>query len=145
MEPHRLAGFEGKSATGLSRSANNRFAGQRKNAKLQEGQVRTGQPLVLLKLCFALNVVLLAGFLLPAQAQVVTATIQGRVYDPSGPAISDATVTAVNPATGLTRSTTASATGDYEITLLPARDYTITADKPGFQNPAKNLHLELGN
>src|SRR5437870_8980256 len=144
MEPHRLAGFAGKSATGLSRSANNRFAGQRKNAKLQEGQVRTGQPLVLLKLCFALNVVRLARFLLPAQAQVVTATIQVRVYDPSGPAISHATVTAVNPATGLTRSTTASVTGDYQFTLLPSGDYTITAEKSGFQKAAKKIHLDIG-
>jgi carboxypeptidase family protein len=149
MEPHRLAGFEEKSITGLGRSADNRSAHQRlscnwNNGKLQEGHVQASRLLVLLKLRCVLNVVLLAGFLLPAQAQVVTATIQGRVYDPSGAAISDATVTAVNPATGLTRSTTASATGDYQITLLPSGDYTITAEKPGFQKAAKKLHLDIG-
>jgi carboxypeptidase family protein len=78
------------------------------------------------------------------QAQVVTVTVQGRVYDTSGAAISQATVTAVNTATGLSRSTTASATGDYQISLLPAGDYTVTAEKSGFQKVAKKLHLDLG-
>src|SRR5207244_2573377 len=77
----------------------------------------------------------------PAHAQVVTVSIQGRVYDTSGAAISQATVTAVNPATGLTRTTTASATGDYQITLLPPGDYTVTAEKSGFQTSAKKLDL----
>ena len=123
MEPHRIAGYEGKSITGLGHSA----------------------ALVVLKvLCWALNVALVAGLLLPAQAQVVTATIQGRVYDASGAAISNATVTAVNPDTGLTRSTTAGATGDYQFTLLPSGDYTITAEKPGFQKAAKKIHLDIG-
>ena len=54
MEPHRIAGFEGKSITGLGHS----------------------EALVLLKaLCWALNVVLVAGLLLPAQAQVGRARV----------------------------------------------------------------------
>src|SRR3989475_4325944 len=150
MEPHRIAELEGKSITGLGDSGENRSARRRlsdnwNNGKLHEGHVRAGRPLVLLKvLSCALNVVLLAGLLRPAQAQVVTATLQGRVYDASGAAISEATMTAVNPATGLTRSTTASVTGDYQFTLLPSGDYTITAEKSGFQKAAKKIHLDIG-
>src|SRR6266849_1826817 len=150
MEPHWIAGFEGKSVNRLVRSADYRSAHQHlngnwHNGKGQAASVRVGRPLELSKLlCFALSAVLLAGSLFPAQAQVVTATIQGRVYDASGAAISDATVTAANPATGLTRSTTASATGDYQITLLPSGDYTITAEKSGFQKAAKKIHLDIG-
>src|ERR1700675_1468716 len=80
----------------------------------------------------------------PAFAQVVTVTVQGRVFDSSGAAISQATVTAVNAATGLSRATTANAVGDYQIAILPPGDYTVTADKPGFQKSAKKIHLDLG-
>src|SRR5246500_3194416 len=81
---------------------------------------------------------------LSVSAQVVTVTVQGRVYDSSGAAISQATVTAVNAATGLSRESNASAVGDYQIALLPPGDYTITVDKPGFQKVAKKIHLDIG-
>src|SRR5246500_2681426 len=81
---------------------------------------------------------------LSVSAQVVTVTVQGRVYDSSGAAISQATVTAVNAATGLSRETSASAVGDYQIALLPPGDYTVTVDKAGFQKAAKKIHLDIG-
>ena len=80
----------------------------------------------------------------PLTAQVVTVTIQGRVYDSSGAAISQAAVTAVNAATGLSRGTTANAVGDYQIALLPPGDYTVSAEKAGFQKAAKKIHLDIG-
>ena len=52
-------------------------------------------------------------------AQTVTSSIQGRIYDTSGAAIPEASVTAVNSATGVSRQVTGSAAGDYQITLLP--------------------------
>src|SRR5438477_5090045 len=88
--------------------------------------------------------VLLLTAALSVTAQVVTVNVQGRVNDSSGAVISQATVTAVNAATGLSRGTTASAVGDYQIALLPPGDYTITADKPGFQKVAKKIHLDIG-
>ena len=146
MEPHWIEGFKGKIIAGVGCFAHlptyQSISRNRNKERRWEGHVRTTRPFVRLKvLCCALSAVLL----LPAQAQVVTATIQGRVYDTSGAAISDATVTAANPATGLTRSTTASATGDYQITLLPSGDYTITAEKSGFQKAAKKIHLDIGS
>ncbi len=77
-------------------------------------------------------------------AQTVTSSIQGRVYDASGAAITGASVTAVNADTGVSRTTDATATGDYQITLLPPGDYTVTAQKAGFQKSAKKVHLDLG-
>ena len=74
----------------------------------------------------------------------LTVTVQGRVFDSSGAAIPQANITALNTATGLFRSTTASATGDYQITLLPPGDYTVTADKAGFNKMAKKVHLDIG-
>jgi hypothetical protein len=93
---------------------------------------------------YALCLILLASLALPLRAQVVTVTIQGRVYDTTGAAISQASVTAVNAATGFSRSATASATGDYQISFLPPGDYTVTADKSGFQKQAKKAHLDIG-
>jgi hypothetical protein len=86
--------------------------------------------------------VLFAG--LSCVGQVVTVTIQGRVYDSSGAAIPQATVTAVNAATGFSRATTASGVGDYQIALLPPGDYTVTVEKAGFQKSAKKIHLDIG-
>jgi len=95
-------------------------------------------------LSYVVCVVILAAVVLPLQAQVVTVTIQGRVYDATGAAISQASVTVVNAATGFSRSATATATGDYQITSLPVGDYTVTAEKAGFKKQAKKIHLDIG-
>ncbi len=91
-----------------------------------------------------LCLVVLFAVCLPGAAQVVTGTIQGRVFDTTGAVIPQATVTAVNTNTGLSRPTTASATGDYQIPSLPVGDYTVTAEKSGFQKLAKKIRLEVG-
>src|SRR6201993_1529464 len=77
-------------------------------------------------------------------AQVVTVTIQGRVYDTTGAAISQANVSVTNTATGFARSATAAATGEYQSAGLPVGDYTIPAEKAGFQKQAKKVHLDIG-
>jgi hypothetical protein len=79
-----------------------------------------------------------------AVGQTIQVTIQGRVYDSTGAAIPQATVTAANTATALTRSAVATALGDYQIALLPPGDYTVTAERQGFQKSAKKIHLDIG-
>jgi len=98
------------------------------------------------RLCNVRLAVLLAVLLTTSSlsAQVVTVTIQGRVYDTTGAAISQANVSAANTATGFSRSATASATGEYQIAGLPVGDYTVTAEKAGFQKQAKKVHLDIG-
>jgi len=93
---------------------------------------------------YALTLIILASLVLPLHAQMVTVTIQGRIYDTTGAAISQASVTAVNTATGFSRSATASATGDYQVSFLPVGDYTVTAEKDGFKKEAKKVHLDIG-
>jgi hypothetical protein len=95
-------------------------------------------------LSYVVGVILVATAVLPLHAQVVTVTIQGRVYDTTGAAISQATVSAVNAATGFSRSIAATATGDYQIATLPVGDYTVTAEKAGFKKQAKKIHLDIG-
>ncbi len=92
----------------------------------------------------ALCLIAFASLVLTVQAQVVTVTIQGRVYDSTGAAISEAGVKAVNGATGFSRTVTASVMGDYQISFLPVGDYTVAAEKPGFKKQAKKVHLDIG-
>src|SRR5436309_3056195 len=89
-------------------------------------------------------VISVATFSLFTFAQTVTGTLQGRVFDSTGAAISGANVTVFDASTGLTRTTTASAMGDYQLASLPAGDYTLTAEKSGFRKLAKKVHLDIG-
>src|SRR3984893_9377949 len=77
-------------------------------------------------------------------AQTVTSTLQGRIADTTGAVIPEASVTALNADTGLKRTVTANAVGEYQISGLPAGDYTVNAEKSGFQRSAKKIHLDLG-
>ena len=57
---------------------------------------------------------------LMAFGQTNTGEIAGVVHDPSGAVVPNATVTAKNLGTGLTRSVTSSSTGQYQPIGLPA-------------------------
>jgi len=70
---------------------------------------------------YAICLAMVAAVVLPLHAQL-TVTIQGRVYDTTGAGISQASVIAVNSATGFSRSVTANATQgglryDHDLTL----------------------------
>src|ERR1700674_3978135 len=61
----------------------------------------------------------------PVTAQdAATGAIHGTVVDPSGGRIAQATVVAVNAATGLRYSATSDAEGRFSLDLLPPGDYT---------------------
>jgi hypothetical protein len=66
-----------------------------------------------------------------SSAQDTTATIEGRVLDPSGRVITGAVVRATNTSTGFTRSQITSSSGGYHL-ALPAAAYDILVDAPDF-------------
>src|SRR5205807_2282305 len=105
---------------------------------------RSSMKVMHLLACMLSVVMIVAALGLPGQAQVVSVTVQGRVYDTSGAAVPNAAVTATNAGTGLSRATVSSVMGDYQITSLPPGDYTVTAEKSGFQKSAKKVHLNIG-
>jgi hypothetical protein len=93
----------------------------------------------------------------PAWAQVSSAELSGTVLDSSGAAVVNAKVTATNVATNLTREAVSDSSGRYLITLLPAGDYSVSAEAQGFrklvqsglvlqvnQQARLDLTLELG-
>jgi hypothetical protein len=76
---------------------------------------------------------------LPAHSQAQTAgEITGQILDPSKAAISDATVTATNSATGAVRKAQTDSQGHYALTDLPVGTYSITVEHDGFQQLKQN-------
>src|SRR2546429_696044 len=62
-----------------------------------------------------------------------TATIQGRVVDPSRAVVPGVELTVKNAQTGLTRSVKTDDSGKFSVAGLPvAGEYNITAGKQGF-------------
>lgn len=91
-----------------------------------------------------------------ASAQV-TATISGKVEDPSGMGINGASVAVTSVETGAVRTTTTDAAGDYTVPSLPLGAQEVKAEKNGFksalrtgvtlqvgENAVVNLRLEIG-
>lgn len=91
-------------------------------------------------------------------AQVNTGTILGNVTDPTGAAVANVKIAAVNAETGFSRTALSGADGSYLIPLLPISDrYTVTAEAQGFKTTARtgigillnqnvrvDIRLELG-
>jgi len=65
--------------------------------------------------------------------QMVNASLTGRVTDPTGAAIPDASVTATDVATGKATKTMSGPTGDYTIPSLMPATYSVTVEKEGFK------------
>ena len=72
------------------------------------------------------------GACLAASAQDL-AGIVGTVTDPSGAVIAGAQVTIANAERGFTRSVTSNADGEYSVVRMPIGNYTISAEKAGFE------------
>ncbi len=89
--------------------------------------------------------VVILALAIPSSAQTVTATINGRVTDPSGGSLPQAKVTAVNKATGFTRTVNASDTGEYSLQALPVGTYDITVEHSGFRKEIKTVTVQIGD
>ncbi len=61
-----------------------------------------------------------------ALAQVTTADITGRVLDPNGAAVPNASVSVRNTGTSQTRTAQTNEEGDYTITQLPPGTYEVS-------------------
>src|SRR5207302_8367092 len=77
-------------------------------------------------------------------AQTVTAALNGRVTDATGAVLPSSSVTAVNDATGISRGAATDASGDYQISLLPVGNYTVTAEHSGFKKQSQKITLQIG-
>ena len=75
----------------------------------------------------------------------VTASLTGRIADPTGAAIPAATVTADNLETGISRSALTDQSGRYQLLELPIGRYEVHAAKAGFaEEMRKGISLAVG-
>src|SRR5713101_4248585 len=73
------------------------------------------------------------------------ATITGRALDAKGGSVPDATVTATNTETGISRSTKTTSEGLYRFDALPPGIYDVSIDAAGFTKAeAKAVKLQVG-
>jgi hypothetical protein len=68
-----------------------------------------------------------------AWAQQITGSIRGTVADPTGAAVSGATVSAKQAETGLTRTAVTDHSGAYDVLELPVGHYRLQVEAKGFQ------------
>ena len=104
-----------------------------------------------------ITILLLCANVAFGQAQSNAADLQGTVQDASGAVVPNATVTARNSGTNLSRTTTSNDEGFYRIINLPPGDYEVTVEAASFkktvlpkvtitvgQRAEVNVTLELG-
>jgi len=92
------------------------------------------------------SLVLLCFLSVLATAQSNVATITGRVEDPQGAVIPNATVTATNEATGISHTAKTTGSGLYTIPELPPGTYDVKAEAPSFASgQAKGVKLNVGD
>ncbi len=85
---------------------------------------------------------LCALFLLNARiVQAQSASITGTVVDPSGGVVPNATVTIHNPVSGLERSTTTDAAGNFAFPNVPFNPYHLTVNAAGFMPYAQDVEI----
>jgi len=89
---------------------------------------------------------LLALTVFPSRAAAqVAAAISGVITDPSGAAVSAATVTAKNLETATVRNTTTDPAGRYQLLELAVGAYEVTVVKDGFRPVVRGgIHLAVG-
>lgn len=73
-----------------------------------------------------------------AIGQVTTATIYGRVLDPSGAGIPSAQVALTNEATNARTNATTDTNGEFTVAFLNVGAYTMTVEAKGFKSQKRN-------
>jgi hypothetical protein len=83
-------------------------------------------------------------FMGSAWGQTFRGEIKGVVQDSSGAALPDTAIKATNLGTGLVRSATSGANGDYTFVELPLGNYLVVATKSGFaEQKADNVEVQV--
>jgi outer membrane receptor protein involved in Fe transport len=103
---------------------------------------RKSAPLVRLLALFACFLMTAVAAL--AQSQAATGNIAGRVLDPNGAVVPNASVTATNDGTGLEKTATTDGEGNYRIILLPPGTYTVKVNATGFAVAPLRVTVTVG-
>lgn len=89
---------------------------------------------------------LLVGVRVAVGQATATGTLTGVVTDSTGAALPHVAVTATETGTNARRTTTTSPTGEYRFDLLPAGQYVVHIDAPGFSpSDTPPMALQVGS
>src|ERR1700740_2311974 len=106
---------------------------------------RTGMKLFRTLLFIVLVVMLVGAYATNAAAQtLVSGQIDGRVTDPTGAVVPNATVNLVSGETGFNGAATSDAEGVFHFSLLKPGNYTLSATKAGFRTTKRSVVVALG-
>jgi hypothetical protein len=94
--------------------------------------------------CFFALLLLLAAAVVTS-AQISTGTLRGSVGDPTKAAISDASVTVKNKATGAERIATANSGGEFIISNLLPGEYEVKVVAKGFKTYISGVTIQVGD
>jgi hypothetical protein len=83
-------------------------------------------------------------FALHAQESLTSASVTGRVVDPSGAVIPHATVVALEVATNQARNTQSDDLGRFRFPYLPVGQYLIRIQADGFAETTRQVQLSVG-
>ena len=78
-----------------------------------------------------------------ALAQSGAGSVQGTVEDSTGAVIAGATIHVVNPATGVSTTTTSNSVGFYQVPGLFTGTYTVTITAPGMKGYKATVQLQV--
>lgn len=95
--------------------------------------------------CASLLLTLAAGSSLFAQQAITTASVTGRVTDPSGAAVPGATVVVRSVERNQQQDALTSGQGQYRFLSLPVGPYELTVSAPGFTTRTVPLTLRIGD
>ena len=93
----------------------------------------------------AVSFVFLLSFSFVLHAQSTSASLSGRITDPSKALIAGARVTAINAGTDLRYQASSNGAGEYHLANLPPGPYRMEVEKPGFNKLVKPdvvLHVQ---
>src|SRR6267378_5038883 len=87
----------------------------------------------------AILIIVTGATVLQAQELGGAGTVQGTVKDPTGGVMQAVEVRITNPVTGLSRTTTTDAAGNYVFRNLPPNPYHVTVAAQGFQSLERDI------
>jgi hypothetical protein len=79
----------------------------------------------------------------PLFSQQNVATLLGRVTDPSGAVIIDATIVVANQETGVEATSATNEAGNYVVPSLPPGTYGVTVESAGFKRAESEVVLQI--
>ncbi len=102
------------------------------------------KPVLFVRIALLILSVAAAGHLAVAQETSNSASVGGRVTDPTGGVVARAQVGARQTDTNLTRTTTTDQEGRFRFPYLKVGPYEITVQAPGFADATRRLTLTVG-